>query len=295
MELTAMNRLTAMLLALGLALSPFAAQAQTAPQRIVSIGGAVTEILYTLGVEDRVVGIDSTSVFPPRALQEKENVGYLRQLSAEGVLALSPDLIIMDEGAGPPETVALIDAAGVPVRHVPTGHTIPELLEKVSLVSDAVGRADAGEAMASRLAQEFAALERDLAAVGEKRRVLFVYSLVDGRPNAAGRDTGADAIIDLAGAENVFAEVSGYKALSLEAAAALAPETILLIDRPGQETIDPLSVPALAATPAGQSGSVIRMDASYLLGFGPRTPAAARDLARQLYPDLDLSGGALVR
>ncbi len=290
-----MTRLASMLLALGLALSPFAAQAQE-PQRIVSVGGAVTEILYALGVEDRVVGVDATSLFPPRALEEKANVGYLRQLSAEGVLALSPDLIVMDEGAGPPEAVDLIDAAGVAVKHVPTGHSVPELMEKIALVSAAAGRAEAGEAMAAEVARELASLERDLASVGEKRRVLFVYSLVDGRPNAAGRDTGADAVIALAGGENVFSDASGYKALSLEAAAALAPETILVIDRPGQEAIDPLSVPALAATPAGRNGSVVRMDAAYLLGFGPRTPKAARELAQALYPDLDLSGEAdLVR
>lgn len=291
-----MSRLMSACLAVSLACVPVAAVADEAPQRIVSIGGAVTEILYALGEEDRIAGVDTTSLFPPRALAEKPGVGYLRQLSAEGVLALSPDLILMDEEAGPPEAVALLGAAGVPVERVPTGHSVPELLEKIETVADAAGRNEDGAAMAADVEAQFEALAQDLSRVTRKRRVLFVLSLVDGRPNAAGRGTGADAIIALAGAENVFAEADGYKALSPEAATALAPDIILVVSRAGASAVeDPLAVPALAATPAGQAGAVIRMDADYLLGFGPRTPAAARELAALLYPDLDLAGRADVR
>lgn len=280
------------LLAFALLLPAAGATAQETPQRIVSVGGAITEILYALGEEERIVGVDSTSLTPPRALEEKPDVGYLRQLSAEGILALSPDLIVMDAGAGPREAVDLVDAAGVRVEHVPTGYTPDELVEKVTLVSAAVGKSAQGKAMARDLREEFDALSADLEQVGEKRRVLFVLSLVDGRPNAAGHGTGADAIIKLAGGENAFAEAQGYKALSLEAAAALEPEVILVVSRAGESGVpDPLAVPALAATPAGQAGALIRMDADYLLGFGPRTPQAARELASRLYPDLGLGLG----
>jgi iron complex transport system substrate-binding protein len=255
------------------------------PQRVVAIGGAITEILYALGEEDRVVAVDTTSLYPPEALAEKPNVGYMRQLSAEGVLSLSPDLILMDEGAGPAQAVELIDAAGVIVQHVPTGYTVEELTEKVLTVAGAVGRGDAGEAMADSIAAGFEALAADLAAVEEKKRLLFILSLVDGRINAAGSGTGADAVIRFAGAENVFGDVEGYKILSSEAVAALEPDAILMVTRPGLEAVDPLTVPGLAATPAGRTGTVIRMDALHLLGFGPRTPGALRELAATLYPD----------
>ena len=68
------------------------------PSRIVSIGGAITEILYALGLEDRIAGVDTTSLFPAAALREKPNVGYMRQLSAEGVLGLNPSLVFAIEG-----------------------------------------------------------------------------------------------------------------------------------------------------------------------------------------------------
>lgn len=259
-----------------------------APARIVSIGGAVTEILYALGEEDRIAAVDTTSTHPPQALADKPNVGYLRGLSAEGVLSLSPDLILMEDGAGPPDAVALIDSAGVPVSHVPTGHTVPDLLAKVRLVAGAVDKPADGEALASRMEAELGVLAEDVAAIGTKRRVLFILSLADGRARAAGSDTGADAVIRLAGAENVFGDVRGYQTLSPEAAAALAPDVILMVDRAGPGSGDPLRIPALAATPAGRSGTVIRMDAGYLLGFGPRLPAALRDLSARLYPDASI-------
>src|SRR4029453_10639939 len=77
------------------------------PHRIVSIGGAVTEILYRLGRQDEIVGVDSTSLFPEEALKTKKYVGYVRQLGAEGVLSLNPTLVIASEGAGPPDALRL--------------------------------------------------------------------------------------------------------------------------------------------------------------------------------------------
>lgn len=272
------------------------AGAQSAePQRVITIGGAITEILYALGEEDRVVAVDTTSLYPPEALAEKPNVGYMRQLSAEGVLSLSPDLILMDDGAGPQQAVDLIDAAGVAVQHVPTGYTVKELTEKVRTVAAAVGKAEAGDAMAADIAAGFEALAADLAGIEDRKRVLFILSLVDGRINAAGSGTGADAVIRLAGAENVFGDVEGYKILSSEAVAALEPDAILMVTRPDLEAVDPLTVPGLAATPAGQTGTVIRMDALHLLGFGPRTPGALRELAAALYPGVVSAEAANVR
>ena len=74
--------------------------------RIVSIGGAVTEILYALGLKDRVVAVDATSLYPDEALKQKPSVGYFRALSAEGVLGLNPSLVLAIDGAGPKETVS---------------------------------------------------------------------------------------------------------------------------------------------------------------------------------------------
>src|SRR5690606_21667121 len=93
---------------IGSAVLTLGAAAQEQPQKIVSIGGGVTETLYALGAQDRIVAVDTTSLYPQEALETKPNVGYMRALSAEGVLALSPDLILMDGAAGPPEALELL-------------------------------------------------------------------------------------------------------------------------------------------------------------------------------------------
>ena len=81
---------------------------------IVSVGGPVTEIIYALGEQDRLVGRDTTSVYPPEA-NDLPNVGYMRALSAEGVLSLSPDLILARSTSGPPVTLDQLAASSVPI------------------------------------------------------------------------------------------------------------------------------------------------------------------------------------
>src|SRR5262245_19962910 len=99
--------------------------------RIVSVGGAVTEILYAIGLEQRVIAVDTISTFPPRALAEKPNVGYMRQLSPEGVLGLGPSLVLAADGSGPKETIAVLDAAAIPIVHVPDRFTGEGIVEKI--------------------------------------------------------------------------------------------------------------------------------------------------------------------
>jgi heme transport system substrate-binding protein len=106
-------------------------------RRIVSVGGAVTEILYALGLEQRVVAVDTTSLYPPRALTEKPNVGYMRQLSPEGVLGLGPSLVLAAEGSGPKETIAVLEAASVPFVQIPDRFTGAGIVEKIRLIAQA--------------------------------------------------------------------------------------------------------------------------------------------------------------
>src|SRR5690606_13928191 len=101
--------------------------------RIVAIGGSVTEIIHALGEEGRLVGRDSTSLFPEEALALPD-VGYVRALSAEGVLSIEPDLIIAIEGAGPPEAVALLKDAGVDYVEIPEGNDTDAIVKKIRAV-----------------------------------------------------------------------------------------------------------------------------------------------------------------
>jgi iron complex transport system substrate-binding protein len=260
-------------------------------KRVVTVGGALTEIVYALGLEDRLVGIDTTSLYPPQALQQKPNVGYMRQLSAEGVLGLNPELILATEGSGPKETLAVLGEAKVPMVMVPESFSEDGILERIRIVARELGAESRGACLSEAVTKDLAAMRKLRERITAKRRVMFVISFVSGRAMVAGKKTAAQEIIALAGAVNAVDGYDGYKPLSEEAIVAAKPDVILVMQR-GKDSISPetiFSSAAFALTPAAKDKSLIAMDGLYLLGFGPRTAAAARDLAVSLYPKLAAS------
>ncbi|MCQ0971781.1 ABC transporter substrate-binding protein [Paracoccus sp. TK19116] len=267
--------------------TPAAADPHPEAQRILSIGGSVTEIVYALGQQDRLIARDTTSSFPAEA-QSLPDVGYMRALSPEGVLSVRPDLILSEDGAGPPETIAVLRQADIPFETIPAGTNADGLAAKIEAVANALGVPDAAKAPVADLRADLAALDAS-ALDGDRKRVLFILSLQGGRVMASGTGTAADAMIRLAKADNAIAAFEGYKPLTDEAITAAAPDVIVMMDR-GEATgshdaayADLLAMPAISTTPAAKAGAVIRMDGLYLLGFGPRTGQAARDLHRAIY------------
>ncbi|MEM1272265.1 MAG: ABC transporter substrate-binding protein [Pseudomonadota bacterium] len=263
-------------IAIALAQKVFADEAD----RVVSIGGSVTEIVFALGQQDRLIARDATSQFPPIA-SDLPDIGYMRALSPEGVLSVDPDLILAEEGSGPPEVIDVLEAAGIEFISVPDGYDGPAITAKIEAVAAALGVEARG---AELIAEVEAQLQQATRAVADDRppRVLFILSLQGGRVMASGTDTAAAGIIALAGGVNAVTEFDGYMPMSDEAVAAAAPDIILMMDRGGNHAAadaDLFSHPALSITPAGAAQRVVRIDGLLLLGFGPRTPEAVRQLS----------------
>jgi len=256
-------------------------------RRIVSIGGTITEILYSLGAEDRIVARDSTSFYPDAA-NSKPDVGYMRALSAEGILGQKPDLILMEEGAGPPPVLEILKASEVPMVVIPTPPKVDAIGRKIRDVGVAVGLSGKAEGLAAKTEADLHKLEEDVAKIpGPKKKVLFVLSLSNGRVIAGGADTEAGAVIELAGGVNAAPTINGYKPLADEAVIAAQPDVILsMVSGPGHEiTPDKVfAMPSMQTTPAAANKALVTMDGLLLLGFGPRTPEAARSLAADIYP-----------
>jgi iron complex transport system substrate-binding protein len=257
-------------------------------ERIVSIGGSVTEILYALGEEKSIVAVDTTSLYPPQALKEKPNVGYMRALSAEGVLGLSPSMIIAIEGSGPKDAIDLLQHAGVPFLTVPDTFTGVGIVEKIRVVARDVDETARGDCVATAVLRDLSALDRLRQQIRRPVKVGFLLSLANGRPMMAGNGTAADGIIALAGAHNAFGDFEGYKPVSDEGIVNAGPDVVLAMQRSGLNLSagGVFAQPGFAMTPAAEHKSFIAMEGLYLLGFGPRTPRAAYDLAHRLYPDL---------
>ena len=284
-----MNRLqiwpkaAAKVIALAVMLATPAAKAETGG--IVAIGGSVTEIIYALGEEDQLVARDTTSTYP-EAATELPDVGYIRALSPEGVLSINPKKIVALEGAGPPETLDVLKKSSVPVVFIPDKHSRQGIVDKIVAVGDAIGTPDKAKALADQVEAAVTEAQNKAEGKGKRPRVLFVMSLTGGRVLAAGRDTSAASIIEMAGGDNALESVEGFKPVSDEAVITSAPDVILMMDRRGNHAVTNetlLAHPALAATPAAKNRRFVEMGGLYLLGFGPRTAEAISELSAALY------------
>lgn len=274
------------LLAVGLLALPLSSKAQSVDSpRLLTLGGSVTEIVVALGAGDLLIARDSTSTYPPE-VEKLPDVGYVRALSPEGVLSVAPDLILSEKGAGPAETIAVLEAAGVEFVTMPDDPTPQGVLDKIDAVAQALRLHEKGAALRTEVAAGLEAAQARADAVSERKRVLFVLSLQSGRVTAGGTGSSAGGIIELAGGVNAAAGFDGYKQMTDEAVIAAAPDMILMMDREGDLSIsdaDVMAHPALGLTPAAASGNILRMNGMLLLGFGPRTPAAATALHDALY------------
>lgn len=265
-----------------------AARAAAGPARIVSVGGAITEAAFALGAGPQVAAVDTTSRFPP-PVQSLPQIGYMRALAPEGLIALRPDLLLLSDEAGPVQALAVLRAAGLPIALIHDGAGPGAAETKIRAVATALGAPD--EPVASAVAADWRALDAPIAALSRRPRALFVLSAARGAPLVSGRGTHADAMLRASGAENVVDGFTGYRPLSAEAAATLAPEAIVMMEHTiaeagGTEVL--LAIPALAVTPAAAARRVVAVEGSYALGFGPRAAQARRDLARLLHPGITL-------
>lgn len=260
----------------GLAVAPVSAQ--PSPARIVSAGGTVTEIVYALGQQDRLVGADISSLYPPAATKLPQ-VGYVRSLAAEGLLSLGPDLLLTTVDAGPPAVVGQIQGAGVKVAVVPSGASWDASEARIVFVANALGVPDRGQTLVADFRQARARAEAVVKGLKTSPRVLFIYSRGAGTMMVSGTGTEAASIIALAGGTNVVTGYQGYRPLTPEALAAAKPDVILMTTM-GLQSLGGLAglnqVPGFAAAAAG--APVVALDDLLLLGFGPRLPQAVTEL-----------------
>jgi iron complex transport system substrate-binding protein len=250
-------------------------------RRIVSVGGALTEIVFALQANADLVGVDTTSLYPEPA-QKLPSVGYARSLSVEGVLALAPTLVIATEDAGPPAVIRQLSASGIAVTVLAANHRFEGLNERIKRVGELTGRVAQATAMQQALQQEWArARAQVVQRVAKPVRVLFVLAPTPNQLMVAGTDTSAQAMLDYVGATNAVKGFAGYKPLTPEAVIAAQPDIVLLTDQGlkaagGVDGI--LKLPGLEQTAAGRNRRVISLETMFLLGFGPRLPAAVSAL-----------------
>lgn len=252
------------------------ALANAAVQKVVSLGGDVTEIVYALGAQSALVARDSTSMWPPET-GKLPDVGYLRQLNAEGILAMQPTLVLASVQAQPSLTLKQLEQNGVQVVSIPGSNDTHIIDEKIRIIATALHKEREGDALRQKVKQELNALPT----APLNKRVLFILSHGGMSAMAAGQQTGADSAIRAAGLHNAMQGFNRYQPLSQEGVIASQPD-IVVISRDGLKGMGGETglwkLPGLAQTPAGRNKQVLPVDDMALLGFSVRTPEAIRAL-----------------
>lgn len=243
-----------------------------AAERVISIGGDVTQIVYALGAQQALVARDSTSQHPALA-KRLPDIGYMRQLNAEGILALKPTLVLSSELAKPSLALQQVAQAGVKVVEINGENSLAAIPKKIAAIGKALHRDEEAQALAQQVNRTLAALPKRPLPV----KVLFIMSHSGMKSLAAGSDTAADGAIRSAGLINAMAAVPHYQPLSQEGVIAAAPDLVVIGDD-GLKTLGDeekvWQLPGLALTPAGQHKNLLVIDEMALLGFGLDTPGA---------------------
>ncbi len=259
------------------AITALAAPTAQTPERIVSLATGVGETLVALGVGDRVVGRDETSEVPGVS----EVVTQAHNVSAERVISLAPDLVIVDARTTPPEALDQIEAAGARIVEVPEAWTLADMAPRTQAIANAVG-VDAGPLLATLPIDAAPGAGTGTGTVNptaDAPRVAFLYL----RGTSAiyllgGEGSGADALITAAGGIDAGAEagLEAFTPLTAEALVALDPD-VLLVMTGGLESVNGmeglLALPGVAQTKAGRERRVVAVDDEVLLSYGPRTGA----------------------
>lgn len=254
------------------------------PDRIVTVGGSVTETAFALGAGDLVVATDTSSIYPEQATKLPQ-IGYQTSMSAEGVISRDPTHLIVSSEAGPPPALRQIESSGVKVVIIENENTIDGARAQIRKIADALDRKPKGEELIRELDRRLKEAQKCVESIEKKPRVLFIYARGSGAVNVSGSGTAADSMIRLSGGENAVSGFEGFKPLTPEALVAAAPDVILIPERAmgslgGLEGVKKL--PGITETPAFRTGRYVVVDDLLLLGFSPRLGEAVNELCTKL-------------
>jgi len=279
-----------LLLCAALAWIPPGNAGEPLPQRWVSAGSALSEWIAELGGQGKLVGVDSTSQFP-EALGKLPGIGYQRQLSAEGILSLKPDILVGTEEMGPPPVLAQLKAAGLRIEIFSARADLQALQDNLTRLGHLLGEEQQAARRRMDYRQKISKLQAKIGSLQQNGNkapgVLLLLSHAGTSPMAAGTDTTADWLIQQAGGHNL-ATHPGYRAISSEALLAMNPEVLILTDRdlPSTTALQAQLAqnPALASSRAVQNGRVLGLSSVLLVGgLGPRLPEELLRLHKAFY------------
>ncbi|PKW28957.1 heme/hemin ABC transporter substrate-binding protein [Flavobacterium lindanitolerans] len=253
---------------------------KTEALKIVSLNGAVTEIIAALGHEKEIVGVDVTSTYPETVKTTAKDLGHVRSITIESIVALKPTVIIGTDKDMSPELAEKIKAAGIQA-HILTQDFSPEGTKK--LIADVAGiiKNTDFKALTDKIDADLAKTQP----IAKAPKVLFIYARGAGTLMVAGKNTPVEKTIALAGGQNAVTEFDDFKPLTPESLIKGNPDVILLFTTGLQSLggVDGLlKIQGVEKTNAGKNKKIIALDGALISGFGPRVGEGAAALNAEL-------------
>ncbi len=247
--------------------------------RIISIGGGLTETIFALGAQDKLIARDRTSYYP-KAVENLPDVGVMRMLSAEPIIAMNPDLILAKEGSGPANVLEQIATLDIKLEIMPSPHNIEELFAQNVKLGELLGHQEEAMELNRKLKIENEILVEKRSKLIKRPRVVAMLSTSPGNYRVAGGDTAIQKMVDLTGAENIFFEQNSYKNINVENMLQANPDYIFItqINEKNMVTAKQkfLNTPVLGEHFSEEQ--ILMYDPLILLNVGLRSIATAQDI-----------------
>ena len=248
---------------------------------IVVAGGSITEIIYFLNLQNKLVGVDVTSNYPLNA-KKLPSIGYIRNLSIEGLLSLKPNLILAEESIGPPIIVKQLNKTSVEFRMIKNNYTIDGINEKFLCISKILDVEIKNNIDYKKFVNNVKKLKSFVKNNNkEKKDILLILMMKGTSPIIAGKNTSGHGFIKMIGQNNSMGKVSGWKPVSSEQILIANPNYIIVTKRALKDftSIEKfLKLPGISSTKAAKNKNVFIKDGMSLLGYGPRTINVAKEI-----------------
>ncbi len=256
---------------------------ESEPERVVSIAPSITEIMFAIDRDDRLVGRTSFCDYPPEAL-EVEEIGSLQEPNIEKIISLEPDLVIASTHFTR-DAFELLEQAGVPVAIIDDGQEGQSFEDVYDSIRD-VGLLTNAQENAERVVEDMQATVREVeetVAGASRPRVYYVIGFGEGGDYTAGGDTFVGRLIEMAGGDNIASDVEGWS-YSLERVIAADPDIVIsskyhgipeqLEDAHGYRDLDAI-----------REGRLRPIDNDKIDRPGPRLADGLRELAEAIHPE----------
>ncbi|RMZ58547.1 hemin ABC transporter substrate-binding protein [Chryseobacterium nematophagum] len=254
-------------------------ETQKSSNKIVTLNGGITEIVSALGHEKDIVGTDVTSTYPETLKTTAKDLGHVRSMTIEPIMAVSPTLILASEKDINPELMGKIKSSGIQADIFKQEYSVEGTKKLIADVAKAIGNTDY-----QKLNDKIDADLKQVQPLSKNPKVLFIYA----RGNmlmVAGKNTPMDVLIGLAGGENAVKDFEDFKPLTPEAVVKANPDILFfftsgLQGAGGNEGA--FKMPGVAQTNAGKNKKIITMDGGLVSSFGPRLGEATVELNKLL-------------